>query len=228
MYGEADTYMFTSGRKDYADVDKANDTFMAAIHKAFGNEGAPKILNEWESCLASSRTELRKRRWDLSRKAPTDPEGYAKLISESRVLRTIAVHVRPGHVPEFEDLLKQIKAASEQNPNTGPVLVSEVIEGGKGNMFYVSYLRNSLGAFDSTPSMHEVLGDEGYKKYVQISADAIEGTESRILRFDPELSNPPQEIVAMAPDFWQPKPMVAEHAKAKTKAVEPAAERTKQ
>jgi hypothetical protein len=48
-----------------------------------------------------------------------------------------------------------------------------------------------------------------------------------IMRFSPELSNPPQEILAAAPDFWNPKPVVAA-AKPKSKGVETAAEKQKQ
>jgi hypothetical protein len=65
-----------------------------------------------------SRAEFRRRRWDLSRKAPADAEAYAKFIGESRLLRTTAVHIRPGRTTEFEALLKEVKEAGEKNPDT--------------------------------------------------------------------------------------------------------------
>jgi hypothetical protein len=40
MYGEGGTYVFVSIRKDYADIDKGNDAFTAALEKAYGKEGA--------------------------------------------------------------------------------------------------------------------------------------------------------------------------------------------
>lgn len=227
VYGEGETYSFVSTRQDYAEIDKASDTFMSAMNKSFGNDAAQKMLHEWESCLSGSRTELRRRRWDLSRKAP-DAASYAKFIGESRIVRTTAVHVRPGRVAEFEGLLKEAKAAGEQNANTQPLLVSQVIEGGRGTTFYVTSLRSGLGGFDNNPTMREVLGDDGYKKFLQVSADTIENTQSAIFRFSAELSNPPQEVMAAAPDFWNRKPVVAHKTKPKPSPVQPAAEKTKE
>ena len=111
VYGEGHTLVFASVRQDYAEIDKSFGAFMGALQKAYGKDAAEKILHDWENCLAGSRGELRRRRLDLSRKAPTDAASYARLIGGSRVLRTTAVHVRPGHVANFEALLKDVKAA---------------------------------------------------------------------------------------------------------------------
>jgi hypothetical protein len=227
VYGEGDTYMFISTRQDYAEIDKGSDAFFVALNKAYGKDGAQKILHEWEGCLSGSRSELRKRRWDLSRKAP-DAASYAKFVGESRVLRTTAVHVRTGRLSEFEDLLKEVKAAGEQNSNTQPVLVSQVIEGGRGTTFYITSLRTGLGGFDKNPTMREILGDEGYKKFLKTSAETVENTQSAVYRFSAEFSNPPQEVMAAAPDFWNPKPTMAQTKKPKATGIEPAAEKTKE
>jgi len=225
LYGEGDIYVFISTRQDYADIDKGSAAFFGALSKAYGQDGAEKMLHEWDSCLVSSRSELRKRRWDLSRKVPAD---YGKFVGESRLLRTTAVHIRPGRVADFEALMKDVKAAGEQAANTQPLLVSQVIEGGKGTTFYVTSLRTSLGGFDKNPTTREILGEEGYKRFLQVSADSVENTESAIFRFSADLSNPAPEVIAAAPDFWQPKPTVAHTAKPKAAPVQPAAERTKQ
>jgi hypothetical protein len=226
LYGEGNVYQFVSLRKDYADIDQSMEASMQAVNKAFGKEAALKIEQDFNNCLVWSRSELRRRRWDLSRKAPKDAEAYAKLIGESRILRTTAVHIRPGRVDDFEALLKDVKEAGEKNPNTQPVLVSQVIEGAKGTTFYVSTLRSSMGGFDHNPTIREILGDEGYKKFQQVNADAVEMAESTLYRFSPELSNPPEEIAQVASDFWHPKAVVAAASKPKPKStVEPAAEK---
>jgi hypothetical protein len=229
VYGKSNTTVFVSTRQAYADIDKSNDAFMAALNKAYGKEAAQKMLNDWNNCLASSRSEFRRRRWDLSRKTPTDPAAYAKFIGESRVLRTIAVHVRSGHVVDFENMLKEVKAAGEKAENAPPLLVSQVIEGGKGTTFYVTGLRTGLAGFDKNPTTREILGEEGYKRFLQESAELIEDSESSIYRFSPELSSPPEEVMAAAPDFWHPKAaVVAKTAKPKATGVEPAAQKEKQ
>jgi hypothetical protein len=226
LYGEGNIYAFTSTRKDYADVDQSMEASMQAVNKAFGKEAAQKMEQDFNNCLVWSRSELRRRRWDLSRKAPKDADSYAKLIGESRLLRTVAVHIRPGHVDDFEALLKDMKEAGEKNPNTQAVLVSQVIEGAKGTTFYVTTLRSSMGGFDHNLTTRELLGEEGYKKFQQINADAVEIAESTLFRFNPDLSNPPEEIAQVASDFWHPKAVMAAASKPKPKStVEPAAEK---
>lgn len=225
VYGEGNVYQFTSTRKDYADIDKTNEAVMAAVSKAFGKEAAQKMEQDFNNCLLWSRTELRRRRWDLSRKAPQGPEAYAKFIGDSRLLRTTAVHIRSGHVPEFEAFSKEMKEAGEKNPGTQPVFVSQVIEGGKGAIFYVSTLRSSMSGFDHNPTAKEILGEEGFKKFQQINADAVETAESTLYRFAPDLSNPPDEIVKVASDFWRPKATMAATAKPKAATLQPVAEK---
>ena len=229
VYGEGNVYLFTSSRKDYADIDKANEAEMSAVNKALGKELAEKMGRDFQNCLVWSRAELRRRRWDLSSKAPADATAYAKLIGESRVLRTTAVHIRPGHVPEFEAFLKEIKEANEKNANTQPLFVSQVVEGTKGATFYVSSLRTSLGGYDKNPTLPDILGEEGFKKFQHMNAEAVEQAESTLLRFSPELSNPPEEVASASADFWHPKTMMAaakpKAATAKAAEVKPAAEK---
>lgn len=223
LYGEGNVYQFTSTRKDYADISSTEEVAMAAGNKAFGKEGAQKMEQDFMNCLVWARSELRRRRWDLSSKAPTDADAYAKLIGESRLLRTTAVHIRPGHVPDFEALLKEVKEAGDKNPNTQPIFISQVVEGSKGATFYVSTLRTSMGGFDHNPTLREILGEEGYRKFQQMSADTVEMAESTLYRFAPDISNPPEEVAKVAADFWRPKAMMAATTKPKAATMQPAA-----
>jgi hypothetical protein len=58
-------------------------------------------------------------------------------------------------------------------------------------------------------SVPKLLGEERYKEYMRISAECVESTRTDIHRFSPELSNPAEGIVSVAPDFWRPKPAPA-------------------
>jgi hypothetical protein len=118
--------------------------------------------------------------------------------------------------------MKDMKEAAEKNPDTAPVFVSQVIEGGKGAVFYVSSLRSSMGGFDHNPTVKEILGEDGFKKYQQVTADTLETSESNLFRFNPEISNPPEDVAKVAMDFWHPKAVVAAASKPKT-GVDPAA-----
>ncbi len=205
-YGESNVTVFVSTRSSYADIDKSMDAFMGSLIKSYGKDQAQKMLNEWNNYITGSRSEFRRRRWDLSRKTPQDPAAYAKLIADSRVLRTTAVHVKPGKIAEFEAEMKEVKAVAEKSDKTQPVLVSQVLEGGKGTTFYFSSLRSGLSGFDNNPSGAEILGEEGYKKFLQTSSETVEGTEYMLFRYSAELSSPPEAVIAAAPDFWNPKP----------------------
>jgi hypothetical protein len=215
VYGDSNVFMYSSNRNEYADIDKALDAEAAAIEKVFGKAGAQKLQQDFNNSVVWTRTELRRRRWDLSRKAPQSLEEYVKLIGESRLMRSTAVHIRPGHVPDFEALMKEVKEAGEKNENTAPVFVSQVIEGGNGATFYLSTLRTSIAGFDHNPSTKEIVGDEAFKKLQQIVADTYEASESALYRINPDLSNPPEEVAKVALDFWRPKTAAATAAKPK-------------
>jgi hypothetical protein len=216
VYGESNVILYISTRNEYADIDKALDAEMAALDKTYGKAAAQKLQQDFNNSVVWTRSELRRRRWDLSRKAPQNAEEYAKLIGESRLLRSTAVHIRPGRTADFEALLKEVKEAGEKNANTAPVFVSQVIEGGAGATFYLSTLRSSIGGFDHNPTTKEILGDEAFKKLQQMVAETYESSESALYRINPELSNPPEEVAKVAMDFWRPKAMAASAAKPKT------------
>jgi len=218
LYGDGYTYVFTTQRQDYADVDKGGDAFMAAMNKGLGKQASEKLLSDWNSCLVSSHSELRLRRPDLSSKFPKDPQSFAKLVGESRVLRTITVRVRPGHLSEFEALLKDVNAHADRNPDTRPVLVSQLVEGGQGDVYYISFLRSSLGGMDKEPTLKDILGEEGLAKFEKGIGETAAASQSAIYRFRPDMSYPPQEVSDVAADYWQPKPTVAAAAKPKAKA----------
>jgi hypothetical protein len=80
-----------------------------------------------------------------------------------------------------------------------------------------------MGGFDHNPTLREILGEERFKKFQQINADAVETTESALYRFAPDLSNPPDEIAKVAADFWHPKAMMAAATKPKAATMQPAA-----
>ncbi len=228
VYGQGDRVTFVSVRQGYGDVEKATGTFYEAMQKAYGKAGTDKMFQDFSQCLVSSRSEFRRRRMDLSSNPPADPAAMAKLLGQARWLRTTVVHVRPGQVAAYEALLKDVKAAREKASPPQTVLVSQAVAGQEGTVFYVTTLQNSLGGFDTFPSIQQTLGDEGYARFLKANADLVAGTETVINRFLPELSNAPEEVAAIAPDYWTPKPVVAAKAKTAKQGVVNAAETTKE
>jgi hypothetical protein len=214
VYGSGNRVTFISTRHGYADVETAMGAFDQALEKTYGKAVAEKMGQDFGQYILSIRSEIRRRRWDLSSNAPSDPEAYAKLIAGSRWLRTTVVHVRPGEAMAFEALEKDLKTAREKASPPQTVLVSQAVAGQEGTVYYVTTLEPSLGAFDTTPSVQQLLGDDGYARFLKTIAETVSDTEVAINRFVPELSNPPEQIVALAPDFWRPKPTGEVNAKA--------------
>ncbi len=227
VYGPGNRVTFISTRANYEAVEAAMGAFNHALEKTYG-KGTDKLMQDFNQCVERSRGEIRRRRMDLSSNPPTDPEAYAKLIAGSRWLRTTAVHVKPGESAKFEELLKDLKEAREKASPPVTVLVSQAVAGQEGTVYYLTSLQSSLAGFDGMPSMQKMLGDEGYGKFLKTSAETVSGTDTVINRYLPELSNAPEAIVALAPDYWRPKAATPMNAKAGTKSpVVNAAEKTK-
>jgi antibiotic biosynthesis monooxygenase (ABM) superfamily enzyme len=212
VYGRGDRVTFTSMRSSYADADKGSEMFIQALQKAYGKEAAEKMLRDFDQCLANSRSEFRRRRPDLSSNAPVDAAAMAKMLGNTRFLRTTAVHIRPGQVAAFEALLKDLKTAREKASPPQMALVSQAVAGQEGTVFYVTSLQTSMAGFDGIPTMPQMLGEEGYAKFLKTNAEVVENTETVINHFLPELSNAPEDVVAAAPDYWRPKTTMAAKA----------------
>ncbi len=216
MYGDASTVTFISQRSNYADVETGMNKFMGAAQKGFG-AGLDKMFADFNACLISARGELRVRRWDLSWNAPASAADYAKLIGQSKYLRTNMLKIRSGHTADFEAMLKELKAAREKNSPGEVGLVSQVVAGQQGTVFYITTLKPNFAAFDSVPTMQKVMGEEAYATLMKKGADVVESAYTMINHFLPDQSVVPQEIVAAGPDFWTPKATVAETNKKKGK-----------
>jgi hypothetical protein len=226
VYGPMNRITLVSMRQSYGDTEKGSDAFDAAMQKSLGKPGTEKLFQDFNQCLSSSRSELRKRRWDLGSNQPADGAALTKMLGESRWLRTTIIHVKPGQGPAFEALLKDVKAAREKNSPDVTTLVSQTVAGAEGTIYYVTTFAKSMAAFDSIAPLQKVLGEEGYAHYLKTGSEIVENTETVINHFLPELSNPPADVVAAAPEYWNPKPVVAKAATPK-KSVVNAAETSK-
>src|SRR6266851_3019292 len=59
-YGEQNTLYFVAPRANYAAIDEAQTAFMGALKSSYG-AGMEKLLADADSCLISSRSEIRTR-----------------------------------------------------------------------------------------------------------------------------------------------------------------------
>jgi len=215
-YGEQNTVTFVSNRRSYAEVEKAMDVFMGALNKAFGEAGAAALFQEFNNTVVSSRTEIRRRRWDLSYNPPADSAAYAQILGNARWIRTVIIRVRPGHTDEFEALLKDISAASQKSNQPGMRWVSQVVEGGNPETYHLTRLMTAMSELDRTTPLQEILGEEGYQKFLKVNAEAVANVEYVLYHILPAISSPAEDVAAVAPDFWNPKPKALSKPKPKT------------
>ncbi len=199
-YGEQNTIYFTSGRTNMAAIDDGMKAFNDAFGKAFGAT-APKVMDDLNRCITSSRGEIRRARMDLS-SGVAEPSVLMKTIGQSRFVRTTMVRVRPGRAPNYEEQVKMIPGSSGP-----PRVVSQSVAGQNGTVYYVTFFGKSMGDFE-TPGLPQLLGDR-YAEYSKMTAENVLGVETTISRYLPELSNPPEQIAAADPGFWNPKPKPA-------------------
>jgi hypothetical protein len=93
--------------------------------------------------------------------------------------------------------------------------------------YYITRLLTSLGELDQTPPLRELLGEEGWEKFLKVSAEAVAGSEYVLYRIVPELSSPTAAVAAVAPEFWNPKPKAVATPKSKAAETSKAAAKEK-
>ncbi len=219
-YGEGNTIYFVSMRQNYAAVDSAMEGFMQAMNKTIGMAGMAKLFQDMGATQNSFRTELRRRRWDMSANIPSDTN---KQIAESRFLRITVVRVRPGRNADFEAAARVVKEGYEKNNKNFSLFASQATDGQVGAVYYFTVPLKTIGALDALKPLGAVLSESENQRFGKAVADTTLNTETMIVRFIPELSNPPAEVKKGDPAFWDPKPP----APPKPKAAAPAAEKKK-
>jgi quinol monooxygenase YgiN len=209
QYGEGYTLRFISTRPSFAAIEESSQAFMAAMNKTYGRAATEQIFHETDTCIESARSEVRRRRWELSSNVPADAAAMARLVGEARYVQTTMLDVRPGQGPTVEEQLRAIKTAREKQAVKVTTLVSQAVAGQTGTVYYVSTFRKSMGEIDSATPLAQLLGDDAYGKFLKASAESLLNTENTISRFRPELSNPAEPIVVAAPAFWRPTPVAS-------------------
>jgi len=215
-YGEQNTLYFVGTRADYAAVDTGMNAFLGALKASYG-AGLDKLMADGDSCLISSRSEIRTRRPDLSSNLPADNAALSSVVGKSRFLRIVIARTRPGRGAEWEAQLRALKQATERQTPSNVLTVSQSSVGQTLGTYYITSFGASIGALQPAKSLPDLLGDRGYRDFTKANADTVIGTEIIIGRWLPELSNPPAEIASADPAFWNPKPPPTPKAKAEEK-----------
>jgi hypothetical protein len=145
-------------------------------------------------------------------------------IPHMRYFEILLYHVRPGHQKDWDSLVKMVMAAYEKIPDVHWATY-QVVFGQQADTFVVFVPRKSLAevdrAFAAGKQFEAAMGEDGMKKLGELSAVALESSQSNLFTFNPRMSYVSDEWVKADPDFWKPK--MAGAPKKAEKAEKPAA-----
>lgn len=154
--------------------------------------------------LSGARSMMARYRADLSYRPGVS-------IPLTRYFSISIVRVRPGHVAEFEEARKIIKAAHEKAALKFNYSVYQVSSGWAAGTFLIITPYRTLAELDAAGPLHgkaydDALGDDGRKKLNELAGSANIGTDLMLFVVDPRMSYPSKETIAADPAFWNPKP----------------------
>jgi hypothetical protein len=197
---------FEAWEKDFQATEK-NAAFSAALDRANAADG--ELLAATDQGALILRPELSLR---------TDID-----IPHMRYFEISRFHVRPGHDKDWESLVKLYQQGCEKLPECHWAAY-EAVYGAEDNTFIIFNPMKSASEIDRNFSQmktfSDTLGEEGMKKLSDLTAAAIESSETNLFIFDPRMSYPSEDWIKADPDFWKPKPATAESKKPAAKPAE--------
>jgi hypothetical protein len=142
---------------------------------------------------------------DLSYGAPAD-------LASCRYFSVTRITVRPGHVAEYEESRRIVKAAHESAKLKDGYSVWRAALGAPTGTYFQFVARKSLSEVDEGATIHGAAyqaalgGVDGQKKLDALAASAIVSSQTDLFAFAPQQSLAPAEWVKADPGFWARKP----------------------
>jgi hypothetical protein len=131
-------------------------------------------------------------------------------LGDAHGFTVTTVRVRPGHNNEYEELRKAVKAGfTKANVTAAHFAVYQVVVGAPGGTFLVFSPFKSLAERDVAMAAPRIFTDEEDAKLNDLASKSVISSEPQIFTFSPKMSNPSAQMVAAAPEFWTPKPVMA-------------------
>jgi hypothetical protein len=139
-------------------------------------------------------------------------------IAQMRYFEIARMHMKPGHDKEFEELAKLYQRGFEKN-NEVHWAMYQAMYGQEDGTYVLFNPMKSLAEVDrgiaAMAGFTAALGEDGMKRLAELTAAAIDNSETHIFAFNPRMSYPFNEWVKADPGFWRPKPAAAPKAAAK-------------
>jgi hypothetical protein len=141
--------------------------------------------------------------------------GDEESLEDARLIRFIAMQIRPGYSTDYTELVDGIIKANAVAGNQDRFAVYQMHAGGSPGWHVVVQLMNNLGDDDAGGLGHRrggpgdnaelhrrTLGDDQAERMRSISRAAVEFAESQIWEVDPYLCYVTQQFAAKNDPFW--------------------------
>lgn len=129
------------------------------------------------------------------------------------------VRVRPGHITDFEEARKIVKAAHEKAGLKDNHSVFQVLSGYPAGTFLIITPYKTIADLENAAEIHgkayeDAIGEDGQKKLRELASSGTIGADTLFFEVNPKMSFPSKETVAADRDFWAPKSAMAKAAPA--------------
>jgi hypothetical protein len=187
-----------------------NAAFSAAIDHAGAVDG--ELLDETDEAALVFRE-------DYSLRPEVD-------IAHTRYFEISGWQVKPGHDKDWEEIVKLVTAAYKRIPDAHWAAY-QAVYGFPDTTYIIFNPMKSLAEVDknfaSGKDFENAMGEDGMKKLSELTARAIETSQTSLFVLNPRMSYPADEWVKGDPEFWSPKAAASSKKPAK-KPAEKAAE----
>lgn len=211
--GDDNVVVYFEPYPDFATFEAINQEFDQAIATNAAVRAELDAIDRLGDVHASQRSAIYRHRADLSYR-PRGMEGVAK----ARYFSVTTTRVKPGRGPDYVDYLKALNEARTKADADVHNTVYQVWSGAPNGTFLVITTLRSLNEMDGTLSRMEATnkavdaalgGDEAVRKRRMLISEIVVDATNTLYRIDPSISRPPDQLAALDPDFWKPKPATA-------------------
>jgi hypothetical protein len=145
-------------------------------------------------------------------------------IAHTRYFEITRFQVKQGHDKDWDDIVKLVTAAYKKVPDSHWAAYSGIYGNPDGTYLIFNPMK-SLEEVDknwaANKDFEAAMGEEGMKKLSELSAAAIDSSQTNLFAINPRMSYPAEPWVKADPEFWKAKAPAAA-AGAKKAAEKPA------
>jgi len=208
--GEDGIVTYVTFQDSMAGVEK----FVGDLDKIYTAAAAKNASLDTEAAEAEgpSHTGLGRYRDDLSYNADMVSPG------DTRWWNAEVVSLRPGCQKEFEDAVKQVMDLHKKVQDHDHWIAYQIVSGEQlPAMLFVTPMKSLAEEDEEPPAAAKELFDSPLvqRLFQSISKECITGVRSHYTQVQPSFSRPSPNVVAAAPDFWNPKQESASNMPAK-------------